>query len=122
MVRCIIYNNINSDIFQCSLCILCKLRLFETGRVSQPVNAEFLSVFVYISITVCICPSGFFKKLLCTIRIIGNGFYSVISIGKAAREGCFCRNTTSLHDHRTESVFVDSHLNSFADILVLHDL
>jgi len=62
------------------------------------------------------------KKLLCSVRIIGNSFYCIISIGEATREGCFGRNPASLHDHRTESVFVDSHLNRFTDVLILHDL
>ena len=122
MVRCIVYNYINSDIFQRSLCILSKLRLFQTYRISQPADRQFLSVFVYISIAISVCPSRFFKKLLGSVRIIGNSFYCIISIRKAARECCFCRHSTTFHNYRTETFLIDSHLYSLADILILHDL
>ena len=121
MIRRIVYFYINTNILKCRLCIFCKLRLFQTCRVSQPVDCQLLSVLVYISVTVCICPSGLFKKLLCSVRIIGNSFHCIISIRETAWECSLCRYSATFHNHRTEAFLVDSHLNSFTNVLILHN-
>ena len=122
MIGGIVHRHINTDLLQGSLGILRQLGLFQPGWICQPVHCQLFSVFVHITVTVCIRPAGFLQKFLRSFRVVGYCCHRFISIGKTVGKGCCCRKPPPRHNHRTETFLVDSHCHRFSHILILHDL
>ena len=117
-----VYFHFYTDIPQSRLNTFRKKRQFLAAGISQPADRQILSVFIYIAVSVCVCPSCFLKKLPGLLRIICRSSHGIIPKGKTGGEGTCRRCTVAVKKHTGKAILIDSHGNGFPDFFVLKGL